>query len=131
MVEACISLERFSFLKSRSPLRPGAGGSPEPSFGRTLFIEAQAFNIVPSTQKWSALSSFFTCGCASNVLRNSRAMSVVSRCITSDPHIVSAFQPLSVKKKEALTERINPALPIEHPTLTEALMNSNQYLVTV
>jgi hypothetical protein len=28
--------------KLRSPLRPGSGGSPEPSFGRKLFIVAQA-----------------------------------------------------------------------------------------
>jgi hypothetical protein len=30
---------------------PPAGGSPEPSFGRKLFIEAQASISVPSTEK--------------------------------------------------------------------------------
>src|SRR5512133_1649419 len=37
VAERWVSLERFSPLKSRSPLRPGAGSSPEPSFGRKLF----------------------------------------------------------------------------------------------
>src|SRR5512144_294022 len=37
VVERCVSFERFSPWKSRSPLRPGAGGVPEPSFGRKLF----------------------------------------------------------------------------------------------
>jgi hypothetical protein len=40
VLERWVSLERFSPLKSRSPLRPGAGGSPEPSFGRKLFRPA-------------------------------------------------------------------------------------------
>ena len=47
-------------------LRPGGGGSPGPSpealLGRKLFIDAQAFNIVPSTEKCSALRSPFTSG---------------------------------------------------------------------
>ena len=38
------------------------GGSPEPSFGRKLFIDAQAFSKVPSTEKCSALNSPFTSG---------------------------------------------------------------------
>jgi hypothetical protein len=38
VVEVWVSLLRFSPWKSRSPLRPGAGGSPLPSFGRKLFI---------------------------------------------------------------------------------------------
>jgi hypothetical protein len=41
VVERCVSFERFSPWKSRSPLRPGAGGVPEPSFGRKLFGLAQ------------------------------------------------------------------------------------------
>jgi hypothetical protein len=40
VVEAWVSFDRFSPLKSRSPLRPGAGGSPEPSFGRNDFMLA-------------------------------------------------------------------------------------------
>lgn len=32
---------------------PSAGGSPEPSFGLTLFINAHASISVPSTEKWS------------------------------------------------------------------------------
>jgi hypothetical protein len=34
-------------------LRPGVGGSPEPSFGRKLFMLAHASNSVPSTEKCS------------------------------------------------------------------------------
>ena len=79
MVDTCVSLECFSFPKSRSQLWPGVGGSPEPSVRHTLFIEAQAFQIAPSAEKWSALSSFSTRSCASNVLRNSGTMSVVRR----------------------------------------------------
>jgi hypothetical protein len=52
VVETCVSFERFSLWKLRSPLRPGAGGSPEPSFGRKLFIDAQASISVPSTEKY-------------------------------------------------------------------------------
>ena len=33
---------------------PGAGGSPEPSFGRKLFMRAQAWISVPSTEKCSS-----------------------------------------------------------------------------
>ncbi|MGY2812082.1 hypothetical protein ACVIHF_008812 [Bradyrhizobium sp. USDA 4506] len=56
VVEAWVSLECFWPWKSASALRPppGAGGSPEPSFGLTLFIEAQASISVPSTEKWIA-----------------------------------------------------------------------------
>jgi hypothetical protein len=39
--------------KSRSLLRPGPGGSPEPSLGRKLFGLAQASSKVPSTEKCS------------------------------------------------------------------------------
>jgi hypothetical protein len=51
VVERCVSFERFSPWKSRSPLRPGAGGVPEPSFGRKLFRLAQAWISVPSTEE--------------------------------------------------------------------------------
>ena len=51
MAEFDRKLLRFSARKSRSPLRPGPGGSPEPSLGRKLFIEAQASIIVPSTEQ--------------------------------------------------------------------------------
>ena len=53
VVEAWVSFERFWPWKSASALRPPpcAGGSPEPSFGLTLFIEAQASISVPSTEK--------------------------------------------------------------------------------
>ena len=46
-----MSLLRFSPWKSRSPLRPGAGGSSEPSLARKLFKQAQASTSVPSTEK--------------------------------------------------------------------------------
>ena len=48
--------------KLRSPLRPAPGGSPEPSFGRKLFIEAQASIRVPSTEKCSSDSNLLTRG---------------------------------------------------------------------
>jgi hypothetical protein len=79
VVEACVSLLRFSPWKSRSPLRPGAGGSPLPSFGRKLFIDAHASINVPSTEKCSAESSGFTCGSARIAVRKPRAMSPSSR----------------------------------------------------
>src|ERR1700722_12510967 len=46
VVEACVSLERFWPWKSASRFRPppAVGGSPEPSFGRKLFIDAQALD---------------------------------------------------------------------------------------
>ena len=53
VVEACVSLLRFSPWKSRSPLRPGAGGSPPPSLVRKLFMLTQASISVPSSEKWS------------------------------------------------------------------------------
>ena len=59
----------------RSPLRPGPGGSPEPSFGRKLFIEAQASIRVPSTEKWSHDRSRFTSLSPISAPRNSRATS--------------------------------------------------------
>ena len=58
MVEACVALVRVSPWKSASRyVRPMAvGWSPGPlpgSIGLTLFIEAHAWIIVPSTLKWS------------------------------------------------------------------------------
>jgi hypothetical protein len=60
-------------------LRPGDGGSPEPSFGRKLFIDAQALSRVPSTEKCSALNNPFTSGSASSEPRNPCAISCVRR----------------------------------------------------
>jgi hypothetical protein len=63
----CVSLLRFSPLKSTISLRPppaapapgssssGGGGA---SFGRKLFSDALASSSVPSTVKWSRDSSF-------------------------------------------------------------------------
>ena len=53
VVDACVSFERFWPWKSASRFRPPpcGGGSPEPSFGRKLFIDAQASTSVPSTEK--------------------------------------------------------------------------------
>src|SRR5688572_8560510 len=45
-----------------SPLRPGAEGPPEPSFGRKLFIDAQASISVPSTLKCSVDSRLLSGG---------------------------------------------------------------------
>jgi hypothetical protein len=47
-------------VKSASLLRPplGAGGSPEPSLGRKLFIDAHASINVPSMEKWSTEQAF-------------------------------------------------------------------------
>jgi len=41
-VLACVSFVRFSPWKLRSPLRPGDGGSSEPSLARKLLSEAHA-----------------------------------------------------------------------------------------
>jgi len=57
VVEAWVSLLRFSPWKSRSPLRPGSGGAPLPSLGQKLFMLAQASIRVPSTEKCSDDSS--------------------------------------------------------------------------
>jgi hypothetical protein len=59
-------------------LRPGPGGEPEPSFGRKLFIEAQASISVPSTEKCSSESSVLTRGSDNSAERNSRATSASS-----------------------------------------------------
>ncbi len=79
--------ERLVLRKSASRLRPGGSGSPgsfprpspEALLGRKLFIDAQAFNIVPSTEKCSALRSPFTSGRPRSEDRNSCAISWVSR----------------------------------------------------
>jgi len=47
--------------------------------GRKLFIDAQAFNIVPSTEKCSALKSPFTSGRPRSEDRNACAIACVSR----------------------------------------------------
>ena len=62
-----MALERFSPRKSRLP--PTVGGLPPPSFGRKLFIDAQAFRSLPSTVKWSRLRSCLIRGCASRAAR--------------------------------------------------------------
>ncbi len=61
-----------------SALRPG-GGAPEPSFGWKLFIDAQAFSKVPSTEKCSTLISRFTSGSETIVDSNCRAIPVLSK----------------------------------------------------
>ena len=73
-------LERFSPRKSASALRPPPlmGGSP-PSFGRKLFMEAQASISVPSTEKWSLDNSRLTRGRASTAARNFVTISPASR----------------------------------------------------
>jgi hypothetical protein len=75
VVEACVSLLRFSPWKSRSPLRPASGGEPLPSFGRKLFMLAHASISVPSTEKWSSDSSAFTSGRLSTLAMNLAAIS--------------------------------------------------------
>jgi hypothetical protein len=75
VVLAWILFERLSWRKLRSPLRPPAGGAPEPSFDRQLFIPARAFNSVRSAEKCSPDRSRLTRGNASKVARNSRATS--------------------------------------------------------
>src|SRR6266403_5090130 len=75
VIEACVSLLRFSPWKSRAPLRPGAGGSPLPSFGRKLFMLAHASISVPSTEKWSSDSNVLTRSWLSTAAMNCAAMS--------------------------------------------------------
>jgi hypothetical protein len=38
-------LRRFSPWKSRSPLRPGDGGSPEPTFDQKMFVRKKGANL--------------------------------------------------------------------------------------
>jgi hypothetical protein len=59
-------------------LRPASGGGPEPSFGRKLFVLAQASSSVPSTVKCSLESSARTLGRASTVARKRAATSPAS-----------------------------------------------------
>ena len=56
----------------------GPGGSPEPSLGRKLFMEAQASISVPSTLKGSLESSRLTLGWATMAARNLFATSPAS-----------------------------------------------------
>jgi hypothetical protein len=67
---ACVSLLRFSPWKSRSPLRPGAGGSSLASRARKLFKLAHASTSVPSTEKWSSERKRFTWAWRSTASRN-------------------------------------------------------------
>jgi hypothetical protein len=55
MVEAGVVLLSFSPWKSRVPLRPDAGGSPLPPFGRELFIDAHASIMVPCHRRRSGI----------------------------------------------------------------------------
>jgi len=79
VVEAWLSLLRFSLWKSRSPLRPGAGGWPLPSFGRKLFMLAHASISVPSTEKWSSDNSALTRSWFSTAAMKLAAMSPAIR----------------------------------------------------
>jgi hypothetical protein len=62
-------------VKIALPLRPAAGGSPLPSFGRKLLMLAQASISVPSTEKCSLNSSSFTRGWFSTLAMNLAAIS--------------------------------------------------------
>jgi hypothetical protein len=62
VVPAWVSLRRDWPWKSASALRPGTGGSSEPSFGRKLFIEAHASISAPSTLKCSVDSAIESLG---------------------------------------------------------------------
>src|SRR6266702_3545780 len=73
VVEAWVSLLRGLPRKSASPLRPGAGGSPEPSFGLKLFMLAHASINVPSTEKCSSDSKGSTFGSTRIAARKARA----------------------------------------------------------
>src|SRR3954451_25445377 len=80
-------------VESLSRLRPWAGGSPEPSFGLTLFIEAHASIMVPSTLKCSVDRRRFTFGWASTAARN--------LCATSPASSRSRFLPKLVCSQTA------------------------------
>src|SRR5215472_7222524 len=75
VVEACVVFRRRSPWKSCAPLRPGPGGSPEPSFGRKLFGLAQASSSVSSTEKCSLDNKRLTLSCESTAMRNLPATS--------------------------------------------------------
>jgi hypothetical protein len=66
-------------LRGGRLLRPVAGGSPPPSFGRKLFMLAQASINVPSTEKCSAESSSLTRGWVSTAAMNLAATSPSTR----------------------------------------------------
>src|SRR5262249_54824185 len=68
--------------KSCAPLRPGPGGSPEPSFGRKLFGLAQASSSVPSTEKCSLDNKRLTLSCESTAMRNLAATSPANNPVT-------------------------------------------------
>lgn len=82
VVLRCVLLDRFSPLKSADALRPPPSAPPlsvrpasPGSLGLKLFGEAQASIEVPSTEKCSLDSSFFTQGWASTAARNLAAIS--------------------------------------------------------
>src|SRR5512146_3387065 len=75
VVERWVSLDRLSPLKSRSPLRPGEGGAPEPSFARKLFRLAHAWISVPSTEKCSSESNPAMRASSSTAAKNLLAIS--------------------------------------------------------
>src|SRR5436190_23075459 len=77
-VSLVVALLRFSLWKGRSPLRPGPGGSSEPSLARKLLIEAQASTSVPSTEKCSSDRKPLTWGWRSTAARNLPATSASS-----------------------------------------------------
>jgi transposase len=66
-------------VESRSPLRPGPGGSPEPSFALKLFIEAQATICVPSTD-----DRFHESGCVWRVRTDGTGRIVVDSSFVID-----------------------------------------------
>ena len=56
-----------------------AGGVPDPSLGRKLFMLAQASMSVPSTEKWSVDSRVLTCRNARSPARTSSAKARIAR----------------------------------------------------
>ena len=69
---------RLHAARSRAPLRPGAGGSSEPSLAQKLFRLAHASISVPSTEKRSSDRNRLTLGRRSTASRNLAATSASS-----------------------------------------------------
>jgi hypothetical protein len=75
VVLRCVAFERFWPRKSQGALRPPPPSLSGGSFGLKLFIEAQAWISVPSTEKCSLDNSRLTPGCDSTAVRNLAAIS--------------------------------------------------------
>jgi hypothetical protein len=83
---------------------------PEPSLGRKLFIEAQAFSKVPSTEKCSAHKSPFTSGRASGEDRNPCAIACVSKRSRFFENVDASKTPSSIESPTNQRNRMSNSI---------------------